>query len=464
MMDWRFPALLRRSLIAQITILSLIFLAAALSYFVIAPYWTYLREEPLLHTRGMVYSEIYDALRSEAGQGPEALAGSQILAEVAAANPGFRLFVRQDERQAQLGGPPQWLESMDLILAQGLAETESRSGDCAATSSWSASFAADGLPARVSYHSCDGKVSYIETAGITTPIARSRSYVSTLAFMSFWQQSRNPLIVALGMFLIAALVLLFAARSLARLTRLVRSSGSRDDSHRLPEAGLPTEVLPLVRTVNQLIEKVEAAAEQQAFFLATAAHELRTPMAILRTRLEELPDGLAKDAVREDVRRIIALVEELLRLMSIRSSAALQGEADLVAVAKTAVAKMAPLSVDRGVELELEAEMERLAVKGEPSLLEVALTNLIDNALSFSKPGDALRVSIDAGRRIAVHDQGPGLAEKTLETLFEPFAKNPPNRRGHGLGLAIVSAVMKLHGGTVSARNNGQGATFALQF
>ena len=463
-MSWRYLGPLRRSLIVQITILSLIFLAAALAYLILAPYWTYLREESLLYTRSMVSSEIYKALEAEDGEGLATLAESQILAEVAAANPGFRMFVRRGERQARLGAPPQWLEFVDLILAQGLAETEIPSEDCAAEARWNASFASDGLPVRVSYHSCDGEATYIETAGITVSTPRSRSYASTLPFMTFWWHSRDPLIVALGMFLIAALVLLFASRSLRRLTKLARSFEADGVGNRLSEAGLPTEVLPLVRTINALIQKVETAAEQQAFFLATAAHELRTPMAVLRTRLEELPEGPAKDAVREDVRRVIVLVEELLRLMSIRSSDALQGEADLVAVAKSAVAKMAPLSVDRGVDIELQAEVERLAVKGDSSLLEVALTNLIDNALSFSRRGDALRVAIGANRRIAVRDQGPGIPDAALATLFEPFAKNPPNRRGHGLGLAIVSAVMKLHGGAVSARNHGGGATFALQF
>ena len=126
------------------------------------------------------------------------------------------------------------------------------------------------------------------------------------------------------------------------------------------------------------------------------------------------------------------------------------------------MAERAPLVIDKGVEIDLG---ESVQVRGDERLLRVALANLVDNALSFSKSGQRLEVQVDPRKKITVRDQGPGIPDKELENIFRPFAKNPPNRRGHGLGLAITRSIMALHGGSVNATNlKGGGASFALQF
>ena len=151
--------------------------------------------------------------------------------------------------------------------------------------------------------------------------------------------------------------------------------------------------------------------------------------------------------------------------MHIRNQRDVEDEVNLVATARDVVAERAPLSIDRGIDIELESEPQALIVKGHAGLIWVAIANLVDNAISFSKSGDALKVSVDADGTVAVRDCGPGIAPDELERIFEPFAKNPPNRQGHGLGLAIVRAIMTAHGGNVSARNiRGGGADFTLRF
>ncbi len=97
--------------------------------------------------------------------------------------------------------------------------------------------------------------------------------------------------------------------------------------------------------------------------------------------------------------------------------------------------------------------------------MEVAIANLIDNAVSFSSPGASVELSVNADYSISVRDYGPGIPSDKLANLFKPFAKFPPNRNGHGLGLAIVKAITLLHNGSVSAENaDDGGARFTIRF
>lgn len=449
-----------RSLIARMTLLSVVFLVLAVGWFAIVPYWRYADQDPLVLTKNRARWEIQTLTL-----GPEAdfasLAGSEILGEIAEANSRFRYHVRSGAEEASFGPPPRHLATIPRLRTM-LEDTQRQSSQVY----WDAIIQDEGFETWVSFEFDEGVETYVELSGIDTPIESVSNRFAAVNPMAFWFRSGNALIAGGGVLLIAFVVLLLAARSVRTLARAADAiDATSGDRRLLPEEGLPTEVATLVRAVNEMIRRVEAAHEEQEMFLATAAHELRTPMAVLRTRLEELPESETKSVLRDDVRRMASLVDQLLRLMQIRASQDLPDQVDLVATARDVVAERAPLSIDRGVDIELESGPESLLVKGHQGLVGVAIANLVDNAISFSKSGDNLRVSVDETGRVAVSDCGPGIPGTELERIFEPFAKSPPNRQGHGLGLAIVRAVMAAHGGDVSARNvEGGGATFALQF
>lgn len=447
---------LSRSLIGRMTLLSVVFLVLTLGWFTVVPYWSYLATgDPLDLTRSSALGEIGMTIYGEA---PIAsLAESVVLKEIAGSNPGFRAYVRRGAEEFQLGDPPR-----HLALASSMRELVTE------PSRTSSSFRIqeEGAPTLVSFAHDEDRDIYYEIGGIATPIGSAQNIFEAVDPMAFWYGSREPLIAGAGVLLIACVVLLLAARSLRTLTRAARAFDMRTAERQLlPVEGLPTEVASLVRAINEMVERVEQTHEEQELFLATAAHELRTPMAVLRTRLEELPESETKETLRDDVRRMASLVEQLLRLMHIRNNRDLPDHVDLVATARDVVAERAPLAIDRGVDIELDSVPGSLGVKGHRGLVGVAIANLVDNAISFSKSGDTLKVSVDSTGRVSVSDCGPGIPDNELEHIFEPFAKSPPNRQGHGLGLAIVRAVMTAHGGEVSARNaDGGGADFALQF
>ena len=451
---------LSQSLIGRMTVLSVVFLVLALGWFAIVPYWSYSTQEPLAMTTGRVLEEVYRATSDD--RVPLAsLADSALLKEVAAANHRFRLYVRVGTEESRIGAAPRY-------LAQATALSESFKATQTEPDRAYSSFRIEeeDATATVSFNRSEDRELYYEVGGITTPIDSVQNIFTAVNPMTFWFSTRNPLIAGAGVLLIAFVVLLLAARSLRTLTRAVQSFDERTAERRLlPVEGLPTEVAYLVRAVNEMIERVEQTHEEQELFLATAAHELRTPMAVLRTRLEELPESETKEMLRDDIRRMSSLVDQLLRLMQIRTNRALTDEVDLVTIARDVVAERAPLSVGRGVDIELQSEPKTLTVKGHAGLVAVAIANLVDNAISFSDPGDTLEVRVHGSGRVAVRDCGPGIPPSELERIFEPFAKSPPNRQGHGLGLAIVRAIMAAHGGKVSVRNvEGGGADFALQF
>ena len=450
---------LSQSLIGRMTVLSIVFLVLALGWFAY-PYWSYMTEDPLAMTRSNVLTEISRVTVSD----PVPLASlrdSEVLKEVEAANERFRLYVRHGGDEVQFGEAPRYV-SQAMVLSESFKTAQTEPTRTASNFA----IEEEGATTNVAFTRVEGVDRYWEMGGITTPPPSVQNVFTAVNPMLFWMSSRNPLIAGAGVLLIAFIVLLLAARSLRTLTRAVHSFDSRSaELQLLPVEGLPTEVASLVRAINEMIERVEHTHQEQELFLATAAHELRTPMAVLRTRLEELPDSETKETLRDDIRRMSSLVDQLLRLMQIRTNRALTDEVDLVTIARDVVAERAPLSIDRGVDIELESEPKSLNVNGHAGLVGVAIANLVDNAISFSKSGDTLKVRVHGTGRVAVRDCGPGIPPSELERIFEPFAKSPPNRQGHGLGLAIVRAIMTAHGGKVSVRNlEGGGADFSLQF
>ena len=453
-----------RSLVGQTTLLSLALLLLALAYFVFLPILTMERPDPKQSTLYLASSSMFQVLNNSE-EPLSTIADAEDIREVMAENSQFRLYVRRGAEEMQIGAPPRW-SSVFSNSELWSSKEESATNDYTPASSFASFNFSEGAAVGMSnYRLYEGQEYYYEIGGVEFPIERTTGWLAGRDLAFFWIWSKNFLAVG-GAILAGVLFLLYLlVRSLRRLASVAQSLDPQAPNHSLPEKGLPTEILPMVRAINSMIGRIDEANEEQAFFLAAAAHELRTPLAIVRTRLENLPDGPDKEELKDDLRRMTSLVDQLLRLMSVRNKGAPSQTVDLVSVARNVVAERAPLVIDKGVEIDLDANGESVQVRGDERLLRVALANLVDNALSFSKSGQRLEVQVGPRKKITVRDQGPGIPDKELENIFRPFAKNPPNRRGHGLGLAITRSIMALHGGSVNATNlKGGGASFALQF
>src|SRR5580658_1712187 len=245
-----------------------------------------------------------------------------------------------------------------------------------------------------------------------------------------------------------------------------------DLRHRLPIAKSGDELDTLAQTLNGMLDHMEHLIRGISNVSNSIAHDLRTPLAELRSRLEELAltrppsaETLAEiDAAVADVDRVMRIFNALLRLAEIDSGARRSGfvRVDAGAVAAEVVEFYEPAAEQKGVVFSFQAA-EDAAVAGDPVLLAQAVSNLIDNSLKSVSERGAISVRVarrpDGAVEIAVADDGPGIAEADRPQAAERFFRGDASRGtpGVGLGLSIVDAVAKLHGGVLQLLDNRPG-------
>ena len=466
---------LHRSLLAQLSLFTIAFVTLVVGSFFLGPFWESAKPATEAnYARHVVTGELDKALK-----GPERpsdkFVASESFQRVAAANPNFRYFAASKYGTIAYGPVPEQrrFPAIEAALFDAVSAYRNQEFDasaagetCETPASTSLPFEEGGLPGHAIFGNCGGSVTYIEVVGIEvspfTRIERTLELVSNFQI----QSAGRYLIIAAGVLLIAIFAMYRIVASLQKVAGVTSTIDLDAKGGRVSDSDLPLEVQPLVHSLNEMLQRIDQAREKQRFFLATAAHELRTPLTILRSRLEDIPDSEAKSRISGDIRKMSGMIEQLLRLTQLNASAEVElANVDLVRVARDVCAGRAPLAIREGIEIELIPEIDQVLVLGDQQMMATAVSNLVDNAITVSKEGDQIIVEITSGGEIKVRDQGPGIPEGAEETIYEPFAKNPPNRTGHGLGLAIVDAVMRLHDGVATAKNRaGEGAIFSLQF
>lgn len=383
-----------------------------------------------------------------------------VMAAAARHNPNFRYYVRVGDRT--FGNMP----APVYFANTGLARLEAVRRQMPALDLCMQMFrhiSRTGSKGSMEYIYCNSP-RYYEFFGLEPPFPTDIDRTDRAFSKIFWSYSDRFIYSVIAVFAVVSIVILFNIWTIRRVARVAQSFDGTQLDLQLPEKGIPQEVLPLVRAVNNLIGRLATTQTRQKFFLSAAAHEMRTPLTVLRTRLELLDESPVKDKLIGDVRRLTTLVNQLLTLMKINTLVEVEGAFDLVASARKVIAGLGPLATPRGIAITFAPQRDGFAVAGSAELIEVAIANLIDNALSFTPDGGEVFVALDADGQLSVRDFGPGIDPAKASSLFEPFVRHPSNRRGHGLGLAIVKAVVTLHGGTVDARNaDGAGAVFELR-
>ncbi|MFP5476769.1 MAG: heavy metal sensor histidine kinase [Gammaproteobacteria bacterium] len=276
---------------------------------------------------------------------------------------------------------------------------------------------------------------------------------------------------ALGTALVSVTGTLLVRRGLRPLKRLAEETGAAgpdQPGHRIDPTGYASEVQPWIAQFNGLLGRVEAAYAQLEAFNADVAHELRTPLSNMIAQVEvelgqdrtedELKDVLASQL--EEARRLTTIVTDMLFLSKAdRGAQARRGKPESLAAQVMAVAEFQEAALE-DAHLRLEIEGEALLAM-DTGLIRRAASNLVSNAKRYAVPGSTIRVAIgqfDDQVSLAVHNVGPTIAPHAIPHLFERFYRAEPSRAGsashHGLGLAIVAAIARMHGGQTFAESS----------
>jgi len=285
---------------------------------------------------------------------------------------------------------------------------------------------------------------------------------------------------ALTLSLLAGLFV--ARRALAPLAALDAAAakiGAGPPGARLPRSGSGDELDRLANQLDGMLGRLEAASERNRRFAADVAHEVRTPVSAARVRVESAGKAAAKAAVAPEVQsrldealaaldRVEALIASLLLICRADEGAlnARFDEVDLAAVARDTVEFFAPLAESKGGSLTIEAPASGPHVRGDGTALGRALASLVDNAIRHAGGEVKVRVPAASGgwAHLEVLDRGGGIPEESRDRLFGRFYRVDETREGTGLGLALVRAIARAHGGEASytSRPDG-GSIFSIE-
>jgi len=250
---------------------------------------------------------------------------------------------------------------------------------------------------------------------------------------------------------------------LEEIVTAVAAIGPTDPSRRLPLPSEPAEVRALVKAFNHAFDRLESLISTLRNFTADAAHELRTPLAIMTLSVNQLPDSALKHKLRADTAAMTRLVRQMLDLAQADALRIPPGaRADLCEVAITVVEQLTPMAVHEGRHFEYSADGTPV-IDGVPEMLERAVRNIVENALQYAPAGSVVAVHVGPGPTIAVRDRGPGISPEHLAQLCTRFWRGDRRRGdGAGLGLGIATRIVEGHAGHIEFRAQEGGGTEVL--
>ena len=276
------------------------------------------------------------------------------------------------------------------------------------------------------------------------------------------------LIAPLLLLLVAAdyVIVRRAFAPVVQASRMAQDIGPASLSLRLPTDRLPNEIAPLAEAVNQALDRLEQGFRIQRQFTADAAHELRTPLSILRMRVNALADRAIAREIEADIDVMGRIVGQLLSVAELETFVLdASHRVDLRDLCSRAVEYMAPLALARDRRLALSGSTRPVLVRGEAEILFQAIRNLVENALAHAPRGTTVEVKVEPQGVVRVLDRGPGVPPGERELVFQRFWRSDRSKSGGaGLGLSIVWRIVEAHGGTVSVEGRpGGGAAFIIR-
>ncbi len=304
---------------------------------------------------------------------------------------------------------------------------------------------------------------YNDKAGIRTVLAERYDTRNELGH----RIAQDDLYIMLLTFPLSGLLIwIIIGRGLDSLDKVAEEVSNRAPSHLEPVDlhEVPEEIKPVIDELNKLFFRLKEGFEREKRFAADAAHELRTPLAALKTQaqvalhtnnIEEKNQALQK--LIASVNRSTHIVQQLLTMSRLVPEAAhIDGkdEVNLSRLTREILAMLAPSAVEKQIDLEFETNTENVTIYGNPTALGILIRNLVDNAIRYCNENGHIKVSLTKSPHnevmLEVCDDGPGIPQELRARVFERFFRVLGNKSpGSGLGLAIVQQICELHNGRV---------------
>ncbi len=267
-------------------------------------------------------------------------------------------------------------------------------------------------------------------------------------------------------------------RRIESINQTSREIISGDLSRRIPSRNTGDDFDILADNLNNMLDQIESLMDSVRRVSDNIAHDLRTPLARLRNRLEELTVASAhSDKERESIEQAVAEADgllntfnALLRIARIESQESSETftRVDMPTLVRDVTELYEPLAEQKGLRLETRC-IDELSASGDRDLLFQAIANLLDNAIKYTPPEGRVRITLDRTERtgrLTIADSGPGIPPQARERVFQRFFRLEQSRTtpGNGLGMSLVAAVVKLHRMTLSLHDNAPGLKVVLEF
>jgi two-component system sensor histidine kinase QseC len=305
--------------------------------------------------------------------------------------------------------------------------------------------------------------SYDEKEKVTTVLAENNAVRSELGH----KIAQDDFFIMLFTFPISGVLIWFiVGRGLRGLSQVAKELANRQTNNleSVSLANMPTEILPLVEEINHLFKRLDEGIEREKRFTADAAHELKTPLAAIKTQAQVALNSVSVEQKNDALKKLIAsvdrsshVVQQLLTMSRLVPENSLLNDIRPVNLAKTAreiIAMLVPFAVEKNIEIEFEDRTKNTTFPGNETAIGILIRNLVDNAIRYSKNKGKILISVFVEKKyifLEIQDNGPGISEKLQKRVFERFYRAiGTNTQGSGLGLAIVKQIVELHKGRIS--------------
>ena len=274
----------------------------------------------------------------------------------------------------------------------------------------------------------------------------------------------------LGLSLLMPAVLFFLLRPIRRTSQAARDFVFGEKNARLPTKGLHAEVIGLVESVNMALQRLDQGFVREQRLRSAIAHELRSPLTVLRARLENLDETPLRDELIGDTRKIATLIDRILEFSRVASETDKVSQLNLIAAVRAACADCGKSAMEAGIDLNFKHDdLETILVKVHPMVIQLVVTNLINNAIIHSGSKLAIDIRVTGMPQVIIRDYGVGLSAGLIAKLNRTQNEGSYELLNsmNGFGFVIVIELMRLVGGSLKCvpPQDGKGGTkFILEF